>query len=256
MNRRLLLATVAVALLAITAGCVGGGGPDEERLNEDATYNWSVQQDVYIDIANAGSLTSDAEFKAVYDVSGKDEIELYRSGITSDRPLRISAIKFRGENGSFTNGTDLDVERTDEQTVVNLPSEDGKLAFTSETDPKELRIPAYVEGSYRVALPPDHSTEDFLLGHVSPRSGYRTETVDNRVNIVWSDVSSPIFLKYYVDRDRYFFYGLVASLGLVALGGYFHFNRQIRKLKRMRKEHGLELDPEDDDGKRPPPGMG
>jgi len=256
MNRRLLLATVAVALLAITAGCVGGGGPDEERLDEDATYNWSVQQDVYIDIANAGSITSDAEFEAVYDVSGKDEIELYRSGITSDRPLRISAVKFRSEDGTYTNGTDLDVEQNDERTVVHLPGEDGQLAFTSETDPKELRIPAYVEGSYRVALPPDHSTEDFLLGHVSPRSGYRTETVDNRVHVVWSDVSSPIFLKYYVDRDRYFFYGLVASLGLVALGGYFHFNRQIRKLKEMRKEHGLELDPEDDDGKRPPPGMG
>ncbi|HMB50706.1 DUF5803 family protein [Natronoarchaeum rubrum] len=256
MNRRLLLATVAVALLALTAGCVGGGGPDEERLNEDATYNWSAQQDVSIDIANAGSLTSDAEFKAVYDVSGREELELYRSGITSDRPLRISAIKFRGENGTFVNGTDLDIERTDERLVVSLPSEDGKLAFTSETDPKELRLPAYIEGSYRVALPPDHSTEDFLLGHVSPRSGHRTETVDGRVNIVWSDVSSPVFLKYYVDRDRYFFYGLVVSLGLVALGGYFHFNRQIRKLKEMRKEHGLELDPEDDDGKQPPPGMG
>lgn len=255
MNRRLLLATVAVALLALAAGCVGGG-PDEERLNEDATYNWSAQQDVYIDVADAGSITSDAEFKAVYDVSGRDEIELYRSGITSDRPLRISAIKFRSENGTYVNGTDLDVEHSDDRTVVNLPSEDGQLAFTSETDPKELRLPAYVEGSYRVALPPDHSTEDFLLGHVSPRSGYRTETVDGRVHVVWSDVSGPIHLKYYVDRDRYFFYGLVASLGLVALGGYFHFNRQIRKLKELRKEHGLELDPEDDDSKRPPPGMG
>jgi len=256
MNRRLLLATVAVAVLAFTAGCVGGGGPDEERLDEDATYNWSAQQDVFIDVSNAGSITSDAEFKAVYDVSGRDELELYRSGITSDRPLRISAIKFRSENGTYTNGTDLNVEHSDDRTVVDLPSEDGKLAFTSETDTKELRLPAYIEGSYRVALPPDHSTQDFLLGHVSPRSGYRVETVGDRNHIVWSDVSGPIHLKYYVDRDRYFFYGLVVSLGLVALGGYFYYNRQIRKLKERRKEHGLELDPGDDDGKRPPPGMG
>lgn len=254
MNRRLLLATLAVALLAFTSGCVDDGLSDDQ-LDEDAEYNWSVQQDVYIDVSNAGSLTSDAEFKAVYDVSGQDKIELYRSGVTSDRPLEISAVKFRRANGSFVNGSELSVEQTDDRTVIDPPSDDGKLAFTSETDPKELRLPAYVEGSYRVALPPDHSTEDFLLGHVSPRSGYRTERVDGRVHVVWSDVSSPIHLKYYVDRDRYFFYGLVVSLGLVALGGYFYFNRQIRKLKERRKEHGLELDP-DDDGKRPPPGMG
>ncbi|SNZ13201.1 hypothetical protein SAMN06269185_2076 [Natronoarchaeum philippinense] len=256
MNRRLLVATVAVAVLALTAGCVGGGGGvDEEQLNENATYNWSVQQDVFINVDSAGSLIGEAEFEAVYDVSDRDQLELYRSGITSDRPLEISAVVFRSDNGTYYNGTELDVEQTSEATVIDLPNEDGKLAFTSRTNSKELRLPAYVEGSYRVALPANHSTEDFLLGHVSP-GNYRTEMVGDRMHVVWSDVSNPVHLKYYLDRDQYFFYTLVVSLGIVALGGYFYFNRQIRQLKERRQEHGLELDPDDDDGKRPPPGMG
>jgi hypothetical protein len=232
-------------------------GISDEQLNEDAEYNWSAEEDAYINVYDTGSLTQDGSFKAVYDVSGDDSIELYRPTITSDEPLEVRALKFRYDNGTYVNGTDLSVSEEDGRTVVDLPddNENGKLAFTADAGSKQLRIETFVEGSYRVVLPPDHSANDFLLGHISPRNGYQTEQRGDRVHVVWQDVDSQIHLKYYVDRDRYLFYALVGSLTLVALGGYFVFNRQIRRLKERRREHGLELDG-DDDEKRPPPGMG
>lgn len=256
MNTRLIVATAAVALLAVTAGCFGGGGLTDEELDAEAEYDWDTEEDVVIEVDEAGGFISDAEYRAVYDVTDHDSLTLYRPGITSDSPVRIRALQYRSADGEIVTGSELDVEYGDERTVVHLPDEEGgKLAFMANAGPKQVSQPAYVSGSYRVILPEGYAASDFLLGHVSPRSG-ETEVIDGRTNIVWEDVSSSISVQFYLERNQSIFWGLVAVFSVVGLGGYVYFSRQIERIRQKRAEMGLaveEPDEFDDDG--PPPGL-
>lgn len=256
MNERLIVATVAVALLAVTAGCFGGGGISDEELDQEADYDWETEEDVVIDVYDAGGFISDAEYKAVYNVTGRDRLVLYQPAITTDNPVRIRAVQYRDGDGTVVNGSDLDVRYGDDSTVVNLPDDgEGQLAFTASTGSKQLSQPAYVEGSYRVILPPGYEANDFLIGHISPRSGESRE-IDGRTHIVWENVSSSVSVQFYHERNQYIFWGLVGALSVVALGGYFYYNRQIREIQEKREEYGLNLDESDDfDDDEPPPGL-
>ena len=256
MNTRLLVATVAVALLAVTAGCLGGGISDEQ-LDEEAEYDWETEEDVVIDIYEPGGFISDTEYRAVYNVTGQDRLTLYQRGITTDSPVQIRAVQYRSADGEFINGSELDVEYGDDSTVVHLPDDgEGQLAFSSSTQSKQLSQPAYVEGSYRVILPEGYAASDFLLGHISPRSG-ESQEIDGRTHIVWDSVSSSISVQFYLERNQLLFWGGAAVFSLVALGGYVYWKRQIEAIQEKREEMGLNVEqPDEFDDDEPPPGMG
>ncbi|WP_121822069.1 DUF5803 family protein [Halostella salina] len=252
MNRRLLLGTVVVGLLAVTAGCSFGPFADDitdEELNESAEYDWETNATATITIEGA-------EYQAVYDVSNQSELTVYQQGFAGNEPVNVRAVQFRDANGTFVNGSALDVEKQGSETVIDLPSENGTVAYTADTRPKQFGSPVLVEGSHEVVLPPNHQTGNFLFSHVSPGNPEK-EVVDNRVHLRWDDPEGNVFVRYYLDRDIYIFGGIVAVLGVVLVAGLIYYLRQIRELERRREEMGLDVDTEDDefdDG--PPPGMG
>lgn len=250
MNRRLALATVLVAALAVSAGCTGifGGGsiPDEE-LNKNVAYPWDT--DTKTTLVVKGDY-----FKGVYRVQGKSKLSLYREGLSSNNPLDVWGVKFRYPNGTFANGTDLDVDRKGSKTVVHLPQENGTVAFSAHAQPKEFRLPAYVDGPYEVVLPPDRRVGNFLFGHVSP-NGHDVSVEDDRVHVTWSDVDNNLLVRYYLQRDLWLFGGLVALLGAVIAGGLAYYVRQIRELERQRQEMGLDVEVETEDEGDDPPGL-
>lgn len=252
-RKRLALGVLAIAVLAVTAGCTGpfGGGVSDERLDENATYEWNASADVYVNVTGA-------EFHAVYDVSDFEgtEFEIWQPGIDGRNPRPVSAVRYRYPNGTVVTGSDLTVETRGGATVVTLPGSDGKLAFTAPAGSKRLTLPSYLEGSYHVVLPENTRAGFPLFGRIAP--GADTSRVDadsNRVHLEWTDLSRTLNVQWYLERDLWLFGGLVAILGVIALVVVAYHVYQIRRLEQERQELGLDMTDEDD-GRDPPPGMG
>lgn len=253
MRRRRTIAVLAVLALAITAGCLGPT-VSEEELAEDATYNWDTDVDAEIVLEEGGLLGGD-EFRGVYRIENQSEIQLYRRGFTRDHALHIRAVQFRHPNGTVVGHEEIDVETSQQRTTVHLPAEHGQFAFTADRRTQQLSIPAYVEGSHRVILPPGHRVGDFLLSDVVPRNA-ETEVVNDRMSLTWEEVDNRLIVRYYLDRDQTLFWGLVAILSVAGIGIYLYYSREIRRIAEWRKEQGLDVDYDEDDRDRPPPGMG
>jgi len=252
-RKRLALGVLALAVLAVTAGCTSpfGGGVDEERLNENATYEWNDSADVYVNVTGG-------QFKAVYDVSGfeGDEFEMWQPGIESRNPLPIAALKYRYPNGTTVTAENLTVERKGGATVVTLPQSSGQVAFTARTDEKRLVLPNYLEGSYHVVLPENMRVGFPLFGQVSPGADERElDESTSRVHLRWDELSRNMNLQWYLARDLWLFAGLVLVLGAIAAGGVAYYMYQIRELERKREDLGLDVSDQEDD-RDPPPGMG
>jgi hypothetical protein len=256
MNRRLLLAFAAVALLALTAGCsgiFGGGEISEEKLqgDESADYEWNGSTDARINI-------SDGEYRAVYDFENRSEVELFeRESLGEETPVEVGTVRFRYPNGTVVTLGQDHVEKQKSKTVIELPAEDGQLAYTASHRGKSFSIPTYVEGSYEVVLPKGMRVGNPLLSQVRP-GDYTTDLRDDRVHIVWTEADGDnVAVRYYLARDLTIFAGIIAAGILIALLGLAYFRLQIRQLEREREEMGLNVDTstdEFDDG--PPPGMG
>ncbi|WP_135820096.1 DUF5803 family protein [Halostella litorea] len=251
MNRRLLVGAALVGLLAVTAGCSVGPFADDitdEELDENADYDWETDATVTITIEGA-------EYQAVYDTANRSRLSVYQQGFAGNEPVNVRAVKFRYANGTFVNGSALDVEKQGGETVIDLPAENGTVAYTADTRPKEFGSPVLVEGSHEVILPPNHRTGNFLFSHVSPGNPEK-EVVDGRVHLRWDDPEGNVFVRYYLDRDIYIFGGIVAVLGVVMVAGLIYYLRQIRELERRREEMGLDVETDDDEfDDEPPPGM-
>lgn len=252
MNRRLLLATALFALLAVSAGCAGPlspGGNQAERLSESADYDWNTTQNVTVDVGPD-------EYTAVYVIENQSTIELYEYDSFGDEaPLPISAVQFRYPNGTVVGHEAIEVEETRHQTVLTLPAENGKLAYTAPAGGKEFSLPVFIEGTYEITLPPGMRVGVFLLSDVRPR-GYEATLVGDRTVIEWEEVTAEnVVVRYYLDRDLPIFAGIVALLAGVALVGLAYFIVQIRRLEERREEMGLNVNTSDDDvgrRKRPP----
>ena len=263
MNRRLLVAAAAVALLSLTAGCFGGGSIPTEQLNQEPSepYAWNASEDVHI------TVTQNANFRGVYELN-ESTIDLYRrDGFGGQNPLDVSAVRYRYPNGTVINGTAIEnrggeIRRTRDAVSVTVPpgaASGGELAFTASSTPKRFSLPVYVEGSYEVVLPPDRRVDFPLFGAVSP-GGATTEIDSNgQVHIRWNEVTSrSIVVQFYLQRDLTIFGGIVAVLAVIGVGGLFYYRRQIEALQAQREELGLDVEQEDDDddfGRGPPPGM-
>lgn len=261
-------ALIAVALLAVTAGCAGGftGSISDEQLAEEPTEPYRFDADTDVSIV----VTEEARFRAVYAVpTNRSEMELYRrDGFGGTNPIPVSAVRYQYPNGTVINGTEFDehggsIEQTNDAVVVTFPHDDDNwadndtavLAFTSESTPKRFSLPTFREGSYELLLPPNRSIDFFLFGNVVP-NGYNATEVDNRTHIRWDDVTSrSIIVRFYLERDLLVFGGLFGVFGVVALVGVVYYRRQIERLRRRREMVDVESDG-DNSRKGPPPGMG
>lgn len=273
MDRR-LLAAIALVVLVGLAGCstiFGDDAADPEALSEDADYEFDTDHDAYIEI-------NSENYTAVYNVSarGGDEdepsIQLYTTDALSiERPLELRALQFRYPNGTlvrfvdgdatrvYENGTtvevdSLSVETDRKRTTIHLPADEGKLAFTTPKDGKEVTIRTVVSGSYEVVLPPDTDASLPLLSQVRPSNDGRSVEGD-RIHLTWEELDSDVLaVRWYLDRDVWLFGGLAAVALVVGTVGGVYYYLQIRQARRRREEEGIDVD-HDDDRDGPPPGM-
>lgn len=273
MDRRLLAALAFIALVGL-AGCttiLGGDVSDPEGLSADAEYDYDTDRD--------GSLVINRNnYTAVYNVSAKvtddnETMELYRSDAFGiERPLELRGLQFKYPNGTMVRYVDgepvridadgtttavdtLAVDNTRQRTIVELPDEEGQLAFTTPKQGKEVAIQTPVHGSYEVALPPNTDAAIPLLSQVRPSNDDR-RTDGDRVVLEWDEVTtSVIAVRWYLDRDIYLFGGLAGLLAVVGLVGGLYYYRGIQRARERREDEGLDIELPDDDGDGPPPGM-
>lgn len=257
MNRRLALATIAAVLLILGAGCSAfSGGISDEQLDQEQNYSDIRDTDADADVTIAledGNLLGSGEFRAVYDLSGTDELELYRSTLFSDEPLDIHSVRYWYPNGTVVTGSNLDIEQGGSLTTVKVPDENGTLAFSGEAGRKTFQQPAYVSGSYEVLVPESHRTSNFLFGDVSP-NGYERTVTDDQERLYWEEIDSDstISLRYYLARDIPLFLGLIGAVVLIGGIGIGYYYRQVKQLREQREEFGVDVDDDSDGG---PPGL-
>lgn len=249
-NRRLALATLLVAALALTAGCASlFGGVSDEQLDRDVEYDdlRDRDADVVIDVTDGG-------FRAVYDLNGTTELSLHRSSFYRDTALSVHGVRYWYPNGTMVTGSELSVDQGRASTNVEVPDGNGTLAFSGSAGSKTFELPAFVAGSYEVTLPRGYRTTNFLLGDVRPR-GYERERVDGRERLYWDHNDRAVDVRYYLERDVPLFAGLVVVVSMLGGAGMAYYYREVKHLQRRREEMGLDVDV-DDDSRRPPPGMG
>jgi hypothetical protein len=237
---RLKVALGVLALVAL-AGCAGTGlggspAPSDEQLAENATYDWSHDADVTLNVTGG-------EYKTVADVNGSERVRLAStSGFAARNPVSISAVQFRYENGTVVGADAIDVSTRDQRTVVDLPAANGTFAYTGSAGTRSVNAPLDFEGSHEVVLPPGMRVSFPVFGDVSP-GGYEQSVEDNRVHLQWSSLSSAtVSVDYYLVRDLYIFGGLLGALSLVAVGGVVYYRLRIRRLEREREEAGLDYE--------------
>jgi hypothetical protein len=264
MNRRLVLAGVAIALLAVTAGCTmpffGNDSFDDDRLDQappGGDYAWNeTDARVTIWVLDGSFWNDGGRFKAIYDMNGTEKLKLFRRDIWNKHPLGIRAVRYRYPNGTVINGSQLSIEKGDENAVIEVPDANGSVAVTAGAEFKHFQLPTYIDGSYEVILPPDRRTGFPIFGDVSPGADNRFRDDQGRVHLEWEDVSGQLSVRYYLQRDLYVFGGAVLLILLVGGGGALYYYRQIQALKEIREELGLDVDTGDDEfDQGPPPGM-
>ncbi|QCC50414.1 DUF5803 family protein [Halapricum salinum] len=250
MNRRYLVLFGLGALVVLT-GCLGGSGPSDEQLNENATYDWDTS-------ANATIYLSGNSYASVYRLDNRSGLSIYQRDTFNNREsISIRAVQFRYPNGTVVNATAFEVDSNDERVRLTPPNRTGQVAFTVEQSGKNFRTPTFVGGSYEVVLPPNTDVGIPILSHVVP-GGYEREVIDGQVHLTWDEVDGDtLVVEYYLDRDLLIFGGIFGILLIVAIGGSVYYWRQIRDLEKRREEVGLDVEDEDDDPRDqgPPPGM-
>lgn len=249
MNNRLLAGLIGVIALLIISGCLGlGGTVSDSAAAENATYDWDRDVDAAIDLY-------DDEYTAVFRLDNSSELRVYQSTrYGTEHPVGVRAVQFKYPNGTIVDSEHIDISETRSSVYLDVPEENGKVAFTASKQSKQFSIPSLVEGTWEVSVPPDHRVDNLVLGTVRPR-GYSTEMRGDRVHVIWSDVSgSTVRVDYYLARDIYLFGGLIVVVLVAGAIGIGYVYRQILELRREREELGLDLDVEDD-GRDPPPGL-
>lgn len=254
MRRRHLHALGLLVLVATLAGC--GLGPTEipeDRLTENASYDWDTNATVTFDISRSS-------YTAVVNVTGNSSLEVWRRDpIEGDNPVNLRSLKFRYRNGTVVNAsaTNLTATKEQDQTRIDLPAENGSVGYTAARSNKQFGSPAFVDGSYEIIMPPGARVGIPLLSQASP-GGWSSNVSDNRMTIRWDNVTSGnVNVRYYLQRDLLLFGGLLAIVIVVGAGGSLYYYRQLQDLRDQREELGLDVETEDDDvgDDGPPPGM-
>ncbi|WP_418281857.1 DUF5803 family protein [Halorubrum sp. DTA98] len=255
MNRRFALAIAVVALLAVSAGCLGyvtgGGEVGNETLDAEPPreYDFDTDRDADFDLSTDGTYT------VVYDVGDRDRIRLYEATVYGgDQPLEFDAFRYQYPDGTVINGSEFrarggEVDRTPDETWIRFTDDmsGGSVAFSGAGSPRRFTMLAYVEGSYAVTLPEGFSTDIPIVGHVSPRD-HDVEVVDGRTRITWESVTSgSIVVQSYRERDILVFGVILIVAVVVGAAGTIHFRRQLEELRQRRLDMGLGVYEEDGD---------
>ena len=256
MNRRFALAIAVVAVLAVSAGCLGyvtgGGEVANETLDADPPreYQFDTDRDADFD------LSEDATYTVVYNTTDREEIRLYEATVYGgDQPLEFEAFRYRYADGTVINGSEFrarggEIDRTPDETWIRFADDmdDGQVAFSGTGSPRRFTMLAYVHGSYAVTLPDGFSTDIPIVGHVSPRS-HEVEQVDGRTRITWESVTGgSIVVQSYRERDVFVFGVILVVAVVVGAVGTVHFRRQLEELRQQRLDMGLGVYEEDEDG--------
>jgi len=256
-RRRLALLAVVVAVLLSGCSFFGGGEISEDDLLGDREYDWesNATADATFDLD-----ISSEKYTAVIDVEDRSTLEVYRENrLRSNQPLSIEDLKFRYGNGTVVNATHdgLTAIRNADETEIELPADNGTVAFTTSRSGKTWSTPAYVDGTYKVYLPEDTDVGIPLLSQVTP-DAEQSATDDGQTTLTWNEIEEgdTITVRYYLVRDLYIF-GTLLAIGIsLGAGGVTYYYRQIKRAKAKREEVGLDVeDAEADVDDGPPPGM-
>jgi hypothetical protein len=234
---RKLWVAVAVAALAVTAGCLGGGGgPTDQQLAENATYDWDRETDVRVNVTGG-------EYSVVAAVDNQSDVKLASSdGFGGRNPLPISAVQFRYPNGTTVDAEDIDVSTANSRTVVTFPADNGTFAYTASAGGRQVTVPVGFEGSHELVLPAGMRVSFPVFGVVEP-PGYQKTVEDDRVHARWDSLDGgTIDAKYYLERDLFLFGGTAGVLSVAALGGVVYYRLRIRRLEDEREDAGLDLE--------------
>jgi len=255
-NRRFALAVAAIALLAVSAGCLGyatGGG---EVTNETLDAEPPREYDFDTDRDDAFELSTDARYTVVYSIGDREELRLFeQTPYAGDQPMEFEALRYQYPDGDVINGSEFrarggEIEQTTDETWIRFADDmaGGKLAFSGAGSPRRFTMRAYVEGSYAVTLPPEFSTGVPIVGHVSPRD-HEVETVGDRDRIVWEEVTGgSVVVQSYREGDLVVFGVILVVAAIAAVAGTLYFRRQLEALRDQRRDLGLSVNEDDDDG--------
>ncbi len=240
MTSRQVLAGVFVLLLVGSAGCtvLSPGEVDQEALSEDVAYDWDTQ-------ANGTITVVDGEYRAVYNFSNRSEVRLYEfDRFNNERPIDPRGVKFQFQNGTVVGTSGMSVSKTRAYTIISLPANNGKFAYSGPTSGKHVRVPTVISGSHELILPEDAQIQYPLFGRVLPRD-YEWELREGQVHIFWEDVQTDqIIIRYYLVRDLWLFGGIVGIAFLVLIGGGVYLWRELQEVRKRRGEVGLFSDDE------------
>lgn len=227
-------------VLMLSAGCtvLSPGEVDREALEEDIEYEWDTSEN--------GTITVDADkYRAVYNITNQSEVRLYRfDRFNNERPFDPRGVKFQFPNGTIIGAEQLSVEKTRSFTIISLPVNNGKFAYSGPKNGKQVRVPTVVTGSHELILPTDARIQYPLFGRVLPRD-YDWEMIEGQVHVYWEDVQTDqIVVRYYLVRDLWLFGGIVGIAFLVLIGGGVYFWRELQAVRERRGEVGLFTDDE------------
>lgn len=226
----------ALLVLITMTGCLGGGPISQSEIDANASYDWTTETTVRYNVTGE-------TFSAVATVTNGTPVEAYRiTEFQGEQPIRVSAVRFRYPNGTVVTLNVSAIEQTDSRTIIHPPGNEGKLAYTARSFPKEFSVGIARSGSYEVVLPTDMRIGIPLLGTISP-GGAELRVVDDRVHLRWSSLSGgEIALQYYLERDFWLFTALVVGLIVVGIFGVGYIWLQIQRLEDRRRSAGLEIE--------------
>lgn len=232
---RQFAAIAFLGLFILMTGCLGGG-LDESALSANASYTWETDTDVTFNVTGGS-------FHAVYRIEDGTPVAAFRdTEFQGEQPISISAVQFRYPNGTIVGADAMEITQTGGRTIIVPPAEEGKLAYSASSLPKDFQVGLNRSGSYEVILPPGMRIGFPFMGHISP-GGAELSVRNDRTHLVWESLDGgSIDLHYYLERDFWIFTGIVV-LGLIgAVVTVLYFRLQIRQLRRRIEESGFDLE--------------
>ncbi|MDY6765474.1 MAG: DUF5803 family protein, partial [Halobacteria archaeon] len=171
--------------------------------------------------------------------NGTEEIEIWKDNpLGGTNPITVGGVRFRHSNGTVVNVTKI--EERSGRTVIEIPSPDGTLVYSSPIGSRRFVQPSPIEGSVKVILPEGTDARNFILGNIAP-GGYEVVN-ESPLTLRWDNVGegSVIDIRYYNEGDVALLMYLLGGLVVAAIGVYLYFRHVLNKLEEQREELGLE----------------
>ncbi|MGK2229912.1 MAG: hypothetical protein ACI9QA_000060 [Methanobacteriota archaeon] len=215
------LALVAVALLT---GCLSPL-PEEGEVDYTDRWNTSAETTYYID---------DDTFTAVVDVGGLNgsEFEIWeRDPFGGDSSVQVAGVRFR-DDGNVTNVSNVDT--SGDRTVIELPAEGGRLAYTATKSGTSFTHPSPVSGSVEAHLPPGTDARDFFLGRISP--GSYNVTSEEPLVVRWGGLERGryVTVEYYQRGYPYVLIGVLVLLLVSAVVVFLYYRRRLSEMEEKQ----------------------